>query len=113
VNDYDRFVIKSGCLLPALRRTIRDSQSQAPIDLTSYDVTFSLKQATETGVTVLIDEEEAIVVDAANGIVEYVWGAGDTDNAGFCMGVFYLTNIDGKKFAYPQENFIEVEIEDF
>lgn len=52
------------------------------------------------------------VIDAATGVVEYQWQAGDTDTAGQLLGEFKVTWPSGLPQTFPSRRYLHIEIED-
>ena len=50
----------------------------------------------------------ATVIDAANGIVEYQWVAGDTATAGTFLGEFEVTFADSNIETFPNDTNIQI-----
>ncbi len=102
----DSFVIKQGDTLPALRRTLLNSDG-TPIDLTSATaVRFHM---IESG-TPMIDEAAVVVPPEVDGVVEYPWAAGDTDTAGVFQAEFEVTFAAGTVITVPNDRFMQVRI---
>lgn len=78
-----------------------------PVDLSGGNVKFYAAEP-DTG-NLLIDGEDATIIDAANGKVRYQWTSGDTDKAGIWKGEFIATFSDGD-LTFPNDGFIPVVI---
>jgi len=78
-----------------------------PVDLSGANVKFYAVNPT-TG-ELLINGEDAIIEDAANGEVSYQWTSGDTDESGVWKGEFVAIFSDGD-LTFPNTGFIDVII---
>lgn len=101
------FIIKQGDRRPVLRATLVQD-SGAPYILTGCTVRFHM--AAVPGATAKIDGGLCDLIDAANGIVEYVWGATDTSDAGQFKGEFEITWPDGKPETVPNEGYALIDV---
>jgi hypothetical protein len=100
------FYIKRGDRLKSLRVTMLDGAT--PIDLTTATVVFRM-QLRDRSSSVFVDN--ATVIDAVNGVVEYQWAAGTTDAAGSYDAEFEATFASGKTETYPKVGYIQLEID--
>lgn len=101
------FNIKQGDRLPVLRATLaRDDGTK--IDVTGATVRFFM--STVAGATPKINGSLCDIIDAANGVVEYVWGATDTSDAAQFRGEFEVTYADGRKETVPNDTYVLVDI---
>lgn len=57
-----------------------------------------------------ISNSPATVIDAPNGIVEYAWGATDTDTPGDYDGEFEVSWPGGEKTTFPNHKVIQIRI---
>jgi hypothetical protein len=64
------------------------------------------------GATTAKVEEEATVVSATDGTVEYEWGATDTDTAGLYLAEFEVTFAGGIKRTFPGEDYLYVLVKE-
>ena len=71
------FEIKRNDRRPYWRTTLTENGNAVNVT-TATAVTFTMR----TGTTIKINKEAMVLVDAAEGIVEYRWSAGSTDTAG-------------------------------
>ena len=101
------FYIKTGDTGPALRRTLLDTSGDAE-DLTGATVAFHMEST--DGVVVV--DGSATLVDAANGVVQYEWQSGDTDESGTFFGEFEVTFSDGIVQSYPNDGDIRIGVVD-
>lgn len=102
----DPFFIKQGDTLEEIERTLVSSGGLG-INLTTVTgVRFHMW----TVLHVLKINQPAAVVNAAAGIVKYVWVAGDTDTAGRYQGEFEVTFVGGKKITVPSGGYIPITI---
>jgi hypothetical protein len=119
------FTIKRNDTLPYLRRQFFDTFGNiVPIDALDT-VKFTMRASTDVtmGGSPKV-HASAVIIDAANGVVEYRWAAGDTDTSTWVetstlgrptdtpyAAEFELTrNSDGKIETFPQGAYIAVSI---
>lgn len=99
------FTLKQGDTLPALRLTLKNAEG-VPLSLVGASVVFRMRGLNSTA---LLIQEAPTVINAAGGVIEYAWKAGQTNT----VGVFYveveLTYIDGRQ-TVPTNGFIELHI---
>lgn len=76
-------------------------------DVTGATVRFRMRKAS-TGVFVL--NQPAVIDDPANGIVHYVWQAGNTDVPGAYQAEFHVTYASGAIQRFPQDSYLEIVI---
>jgi len=83
--------IKQNDTSPILQGTLTDGAGVV-VDLTGATVVFSMRD--ETSLTLKIDKQACVLVDAVNGVVSYTWLAAnnDTDTPGTYIGEFQSTN---------------------
>lgn len=89
------FRMNTGDLQPILQATLLNPDGTVP-SLTGATIVFSLSQR---GVTLF--SKPASVVNAATGLVQYIWQAGDTVQFGSCKGVFTVTFANGLVQTFP------------
>lgn len=100
------FHIKQGDTFPPLRYTLADA-SGTPLNLAGASVTFRMGYVPHDPIIT----GEVDLLDEANGIVEYVWEDGDTDNAGHFRGEFVASLPNGKQLTIPNHKYIPIIIE--
>lgn len=100
--------LKKGDRLPKLQRTLYGADGLA-LNLTGATVSFSMRPSGSA--TLKVTDGACVLVDAANGIVRYDWGATDTDTAGTFVGEFRAT-IGGLQTTVPGRGIVTVEIAD-
>ena len=98
----DTFVIKRGDTSPAIRFALKPATN----DIGGSLVQFQMRSRTGT----LIVDEPATIVSDLPPIVQYVWTAPDTDNAGIFEAEFRVTYADGGIETFPNSGFIAVRI---
>lgn len=94
------FYIHRNDTAPALQATLRDYAGTV-INLTGATVTFTMVGSDGTK---KVNRQSATVVDAAGGIVKYVWQVGDTNEAGSFKGQWEVTYSDLTKQTFPQSH---------
>lgn len=99
------FYIKRNDTSPAIRANLLDGDGNA-VDVTAATIRFHMS---EPNGTVVIDAAGTIV-NAAGGIVEYQWQAGDTDTAGYFNTEFEVTYGDGTIETFPNSTYQRVRI---
>jgi hypothetical protein len=102
------FYLKKGDRLPVLQRTLYGADGVA-LNLTGATVTFSMRPSGSA--TLKVTDGACVLSDAAGGVVQYEWGATDSDTAGSFVGEFRAT-IGGKQLSVPNRGTILVEIAD-
>jgi len=103
------FYIKQNDRRPKLQVQLQNSDG-TPLDLTSSANTkFTMKKQ---GAATKLDNQVAAVTDAANGLVEYEWQAGDTDTLGTYRGEFTVTWTTGVTQTFPEDDYIKVVVID-
>lgn len=101
------FHLKQNDTAPAIRGTIKDGNGEV-VNLAGASARFLMR--TQTG-SVVVDAA-AVIVNAAAGIVEYVWQVGDTAIAGLFRAEFEITYSDGSVATFPNVGYIDVQITD-
>lgn len=119
------FTIKRNDTVPYLRRQFVDTQGNIVAISASDTVMFTMRASTDITMSSPAKvHAAAVIVDAANGVVEYRWATGDTDTATTTetstLGTlkdtpyaaeFELTRLsDGKIETFPQGTYIAVSI---
>ncbi len=89
-----------GDRLPTYRTTLRDGS--APVDLTGTTVRFRMWR--EGAATNKVDAPMTLV-DAAGGVVDYAWAAGDTDTVGVYRTEVEVTFADGRQRTWEGDTF--------
>lgn len=90
------FNIKQNDTSPSLQATLKDASLTA-INLAGASVQFHMKAVDGT----LKVDAAMTVVDAANGVVQYNWQAGDTDTVGAYYAEFEVTYADTTVETFP------------
>ena len=101
------FTVKKGDRLPKLRATLLDS-SGAAIDLTAASVQFRMRP--RGGGALKVNAAASVVAPATSGVVEYAWGATDTDTEGNFEAEFAVT-LAGLVQTVPASGFVLVSVE--
>lgn len=101
-----QFSIKRNDRLPKIRMTLTDSNGAA-LNLTGAAVLFRMKARGGTSTKI---SAAGTIVDAAGGIVEYPWAAGDTDTAGIYDAEWRLTYADGVQ-TVPTSGYVAIVVE--
>lgn len=100
--------MRKGDRRPYIRSTLTDEDGA--VNLAGETVTFTLRDTT-TG-ALKVSGAAAIVIDAANGVVEYRWQAGDTDTAGLYEATWRSVNGVGEAVTYPNVGAQLVQVYD-
>lgn len=105
------FHIKQGDTSPAIEVQLEDQSGNA-VDITGYnEVEFHMKLPGASSAKVDADTSSGVsVVDAATGIVEYSWSAGDTDTSERYQAEFQVEYSDGSIETFPNSEYIQVRI---
>lgn len=98
--------LKAGNLLPVIRGRI--TQDGNVIQLPPGTTVVFRMWLKETGVTRV--EAAADIIDGTEGIVEYVWIAGDTDVAGEYEGEFDATLPGDTPITVPNAGYLKILI---
>ena len=101
------FAIKQGDTAPAFQATLYGGTG-AVQPLTGATVVLNLRRVAD-GVLV-VNGGAVTVVDAANGVVKYVWQPSDTATAGLYHAEFKVTFADGTIERYPDDGDFPVTI---
>lgn len=100
--------LKVGDRYPALVATLTSADGTAK-NLTGHTVKFLMRLTTSSTPKV---NAAAAIVTAASGIVQYEWGATDTDTQGVYLAEFEVTETSsGKKQTFPNYGHIAVVIQ--
>ena len=94
--------MNTGDLSPSIVATMQNSNGST-FNLTGCTVQFQLSQQGQ-----ILFTKAAIIMDAANGVVQYNWGAGDTNQYGVCTGLFIVTLPTGATQTFPTVDFFYV-----
>jgi hypothetical protein len=97
-------ILKRGDTKVNIKATL--SNESGPVDLTDCQVRFLMSN----GKTIVIDRE-AIVNDALNGVVWFVFEQEDTTAAGTFQAEFKVTFPDERKETFPHSGYILVKIQ--
>ncbi len=97
--------MKQNDTAPAIRATLSDSSGTA-VDLDSATVKFYMQ--TESGD--LTANGAATIIESSNGIVQYSWETGDTENEGVHYAEFEVTYSSGKIETFPSDGYIKVKV---
>ena len=102
MSDY---TIKEGDLAPAIKATLQRDGS--PYDL-------STAQRVDIVIGALRDppvvDAQATITDAANGVVEYAWQSGDTDEPGTFRTEWVVTTSSGDEATFPDAGYKTVTV---
>lgn len=104
------FAIRQGTRLSSLTTTLTDA-NDAVVNLSSGVTNVTFRMRKEKHGQVVIDDEAAVIVDAAAGEVRYDWAAGDTDNAGHFWGYFVVNYTSGLSLSFPTLRYLKIYIE--
>jgi len=100
------FVIKEGDRDPAIKATLE--RDGPPYDLSSA-------QRVDIVIGALRDppavDAQATIIDAANGVVEYAWQSGDTDEPGTYRTEWVVTTASGDEMTFPDDGYKTVTIQ--
>jgi hypothetical protein len=107
VSYADTFTIKKGDRLPKLRHYLVRADGSY-VDLTGFSgVQFRLGPA--AGGAAKFTSSGSIIT-AAQGLVEYAWGATDTDTEGDFLGEWVCTSASGVQ-TVPSSGYVRVTVE--
>jgi len=102
--------MKKGDNLPIRELELQEKNSsgdRVPIDLTGSSIKFYVYD-NQTD-QLLIDGGSVTITDSTNGLIEYEWQDGDTQETGLHKGEFVVTYADGE-LTVPNDGFIPVKI---
>ncbi len=102
----DPFWIKQGDTSKVLERTLKNADGSV-INLSGADVVFTMRKGSRTAT---ISEVACTIADAPNGVVEYDWQTGDTDEAGVYDAEFEVTFSGGEIITVPNDGHMKVTI---
>ena len=102
----DPFWIKQGDTKKNLVRTLKNADGTV-INLTGATVVFTMRKGSRAAT---IDEVECGIPDEPNGVVEYAWRAGDTDDAGVYDAEFEVTLPGSEIITVPNDGHMKVTI---
>lgn len=105
-NSLADIFIRQGDDRPYVRRVLFDVNGGA-LDLTSATVMFRMRHQMQPTIVVAAG---AVVLDAANGIVEYRWAPTDSAIAGYYNGEFVVTFADTTTESHPNDHFLIVSV---
>lgn len=105
------FIIKQNDTLPVLRLCVFDQScltTKIPFNMTGATaVTFSM---VDKYGNYKIAGKSASFQSVVEGIIQYDWQDGDTNEPGKYKGEFQLIYNNGKKLTIPQKGYINIEI---
>lgn len=101
------FTLKAGDLEPGIELTLVDTSGAAVDVIGASSVKFRF--ATSAGVELFVRNCE--LTDVVNGVVSYLWQAGDTDVVGSYYGEFVIEWPGARDQTYPPSGYILVAIE--
>lgn len=106
------FTIKKGDTGPPLQVTLRGADGVAVNITGNSGVTFRMKERQHIDNDAVARKVDAAgtVVDAAGGIVKYVWTAPDTDTVAEYVGEFVVVLSDATIRTFPSPEFITVRV---
>lgn len=102
------FYIKQNDTVPSIRATLQNGNGD-PVDLINATVRFHMRAIGANNTTV---DAAAVVVSAADGIVQYNWIADDTDTIGSYQAEFEVTYPDSTVETFPNDGYVRIEIID-
>lgn len=102
------FTIKRTSRLPTIRATLLDA-SGAAMNLTGASVVFRMR-VFNGGAMKIVNQPATVVAPATSGVVDYAWGATDTDTEGYFEGEFEAS-IGGLPAIVPASGYVLVVIE--
>ena len=96
------FFLKQNDTSPAIEYTL------SPLtNLSGASVVFNM---TDSDGVVKVNRQAAVVDDAVNGVVQYLWDAADTDTSGLFLAEFEVTFADATVETFPNATDIGVLI---
>jgi len=103
--------IKRTSLRPKITARLRNSDGTFVDLTTATGVTFTMRRLEENGPdTVVLVDQPCAITNAAQGIVEYTWQAGDTDVAGAHVGDFEVTWSPGVTEIIPTKGYLNIRV---
>ena len=96
------FQMNTGDLQPALQATLLNADGSVA-NLTGASAVFTLVQYGKT-----LFSKAAVIVNAAEGIVQYNWQSGDTNYYGTCQGTFIVTYASGLTQSFPVGSELDI-----
>lgn len=104
------FWIKQDNRRPYIEAVLKDEDGAViPLTLPPNDVLFSM-ETRGTG-TAKVYRESCTIVDAANGVVQYEWAAGDTDTPGIYFGEFIIDwDGNGDEITCPNDGYKIIKV---
>jgi hypothetical protein len=99
------FVTKRGDYRAAIKASLKDASGQ-PVNLANCIAKFLM--ADLRGKVKV--SRDAIIQDAVNGIVWFIFEANEVDEAGTFLGEFEVTYADGRVETFPNEGYMTVRI---
>lgn len=106
----DIFFIKRGDRQPQHTHQCRDRKTSEPVSLmAATGVQFILRKRSGAPGTAIVGTAKFVTKE--KGEVAYEWGASDTSVPGSYWAEYKVTFSDGTERTFPQEDYLEVEIE--
>lgn len=102
------FTISQGDLLPYLESVLSNLDGTV-VDLSLSTVVF--RMIDRRTLLPIVNDQLAVVTNAQQGKVRYVWQAGDTVTPGIYLGWFIVTT-GGKTERFPNDNSFIVVVEE-
>jgi len=105
------FKMKRGDQSPAIKYQLQDDQGK-PVDITGFqEVRFLMRPGGDSPLKVDADTNSGVTVtDAANGVVKYEWGSGDTDTSDGFKAEWEVTYSGGDVETFPSSGYITISI---
>lgn len=100
----DSYTFTQGDTRPFFSVKIKNSLTNAVVDLTGASVAFNFR--IQGARTAKVSSGACVITDAAGGICEYRWGASDLDIEGIYDAEFVVTHTDGKVQSVPIEGVV-------
>lgn len=89
---------------PAVSIQVLKESDGTPLDLTGASALFVMAVPNEVDKV----NAAATITDAANGTVQYTWGASDLDAAGVYRGEFRISLSGGLQATFPPNGYFEI-----
>ena len=102
-------VLRQNTTTPVLSQSITDANGNA-VNLTGATVTFVMRALT-SNTPVVSNSSHVTITNAAAGQVTYNWQAADTGMPGIYQAEFQVTLSGGGTYAYPNDGYLEISIE--